>query len=80
MSGAPSQGPTEDGPDILITGRPSAAETAAVVAALVAVSQAPAGDRPSVSEQRSLWNSRIRATRPPLSPGPGAWQATRLPR
>ncbi|GAA1151959.1 acyl-CoA carboxylase subunit epsilon [Ornithinicoccus hortensis] len=59
-------------------GRPTAEESAALVAVLTALGTR-AGATPA-REVRSLWNSHARAARPRLSPGPGAWRSSGLPR
>jgi hypothetical protein len=69
-----------EAPTVLLRGRPTAAEAAAVLVALTAVSQENASAAASAVRGQSLWNSRMRAARPPLAPGPGAWRASRLPR
>jgi len=61
---------------MIITGHPTAAETAAVVAVLTTMSQEPAQDDPP----RSAWADRSRLLRPPVHPGPGAWRASALPK
>jgi hypothetical protein len=64
-----------------IAGSPTPEETAAVVAVLSALgagSGEPAG--PAASGRRGLWNARSRAARPRLTPGPGAWKGSALPR
>ena len=52
------------------------------IAALVAVLAARGGDE-APSQPRSVkntWSDRSRLLRRPLSPGPGAWRASALPR
>jgi Acyl-CoA carboxylase epsilon subunit len=63
----------------IVSGRPTAQETAAVVVVLSALASQPApapADRPAGSQ----WAARSRFLRPPLTPGPGAWRASALPR
>ncbi len=67
-----------DQPALRITGRPTDAETAAVVAVVTMMNSS--GSASSGERSRSLWNSRGRAARPRLSPGPGAWQGSVSPR
>lgn len=70
-------------PVITVTGGATAAEVAAIVTALAALG---ADDSVGTDHDargrggRSLWNSRARAARPRLSPGPGAWRGSALPR
>lgn len=72
-----SQEPRPERPSLRITGGATPEEVAAVVAVLAAAQGAHDGMR---SRRRSLWNSRARAARPRLSPGPGAWRGSALPR
>ncbi|MGB7449662.1 MAG: acyl-CoA carboxylase subunit epsilon [Ornithinimicrobium sp.] len=72
--------PQGAGPEVIVTGHPSPEQTAALVLVLATVSQAQASAPGATTRQHSLWNSRSRAARPPLRPGPGAWRASRLPR
>ena len=63
----------------IVSGRPSPEETAAVAVVLSLVTSPaapPAAARPATSE----WAARSRFLRPPLTPGPGAWRASGLPR
>ncbi|MGB3257136.1 MAG: acyl-CoA carboxylase subunit epsilon [Ornithinimicrobium sp.] len=66
------------GPSVTISGRPTRAETAAVVVVLSMMS--PPESASPAPRSHSLWNSRGRAARPRLSPGPGAWQGSVSPR
>ena len=52
------------------------------LAALVAVLAARAGGASASADgsPRSQWNERSRLVRRPLTPGPGAWRASALPR
>lgn len=68
---------SQDQPALKITGHPTEAETAAVVAVLSMMGSSSPSPR---ERSRSLWNSRGRAARPRLSPGPGAWQGSVSPR
>ena len=67
-------------PEVMLSGHPSAAEAAAVVVALAAVGASSGAPRGSSGGSGSWWNSRSRAARPPLTPGPGAWRASQMPR
>jgi hypothetical protein len=63
----------------IVGGRPTAAETAAVVVVLSALAsraQAPGAARPS----RSQWSARSRLLRGPVVAGPDAWRGSALPR
>jgi predicted RNase H-like nuclease (RuvC/YqgF family) len=70
-----------DAPDApplrLVRGRATPEELAALVAVLAA---AGGGTEPRRPAPVSLWADRARLTRPPLSPGPGGWRASALPR
>jgi hypothetical protein len=66
-----------DRPVVRIAGRPTPEETAAVLAVLTTLGNA---QEPPAGSRRSLWNARARAARPRLSPGPGAWKGSVLPR
>ena len=61
----------------IIAGNPTPEQTAALVAVLAAVGGTDDADAPA---QRSLWSDHERAVRSRLSPGPGAWRASALPR
>ncbi len=67
-----------DQPSIVISGSPTPEETAAVVAVLAAMSAGGSSSPPA--RRRSLWSSRGRNARPRLSPGPGSWMGSVLPR
>ncbi len=60
----------------IVRGEPTDAEVAAVVVALTA----RAGGAATPAPPRSLWRSRSRNIRPAVSPSPGAWRASGLPR
>ena len=60
----------------VVAGEPTDAELAALVVAVAASSGADAGGEPA----RSLWRNRGRNIRPAVSPSPGAWRASGLPR
>jgi hypothetical protein len=60
----------------VVRGEPSPHELAALVAVLAARAGAPAAPQPR--PVRSLWATPVLRT--PLSPGPGAWRASALPR
>ncbi|MGB3761758.1 MAG: acyl-CoA carboxylase subunit epsilon [Ornithinimicrobium sp.] len=63
---------------VTVSGRPTPAETAVVVVVLSMMTpQESASPSP---RSHSLWNSRGRAARPRLAPGPGAWQGSVSPR
>jgi hypothetical protein len=64
----------------IVAGHPTAAETAAVTVVLTALASAAAGTQPGADGQRSEWSDRSRSLRPAVSPGPGAWRASGLPR
>jgi hypothetical protein len=69
------------GPPLLrvVRGDPTPEETAALVAVLMA----RAGDAAAPGPARSVsgfWADRSRLLRRPLSPGPGAWRRSALPR
>ena len=59
----------------VVRGEPTAEQLAALVAVLTARATAPAAAAPAV---RPLWGRPV--LRFPLSPGPGAWRASGLPR
>jgi hypothetical protein len=65
----------------IVAGHPTPAETAAVLVVLTAVaSAAAAGTQSGPGSHRSAWSDRSRLLRPAVSPGPGAWRASALPR
>ncbi|CAA9358199.1 MAG: hypothetical protein AVDCRST_MAG16-2846 [uncultured Frankineae bacterium] len=59
----------------VVRGAPSAEELAALVAVVTARTRVPA---PPAAPVRSRWGRPV--LRAPLSPGPGAWHASGLPR
>ena len=50
------------------------------LAALIAVVAARGGGEEEPAPPRSLWGAPAAAHRRPLTPGPGAWRASALPR
>ncbi len=50
------------------------------LAALVVVVATRAAAAPAPSAPKSLWRNRSRNIRPAVSPSPGAWRASGLPR
>jgi acyl-CoA carboxylase epsilon subunit len=62
----------------VVRGEPTAAELAAVVVVLSARGRRP-GPAPA-ARPRSQWTDKARQLRPALTPGPGAWRASALPR
>ena len=62
---------------LVIRGGATPSEVAAVVAAVASLRSSL---DPPERNSRSLWALPSRQTRPPLSPGPGAWRASSLPR
>ena len=75
---AAGQRPPHDPPLRLVRGDPTAEEVAALVAVL---SSAGGGDDPEAKPRpRSAWASRASLVRRPVSPGPGGWRASALPR
>jgi Acyl-CoA carboxylase epsilon subunit len=73
-----SNEPPDTGRPLLrvVRGNPTDAEVAALVVA-VASQAAAAAAAPGT---HSLWRSRSRNIRPAVSPSPGAWRASGLPR
>jgi hypothetical protein len=63
----------------IVAGHPTAEETAAVTVVLAALAR-PAVVQADRGGQRSAWSDPSRMLRPPVSPGPGAWRASGLPR
>jgi Acyl-CoA carboxylase epsilon subunit len=78
-------GPTQPEPGSVrpvlrvVRGEPTDTEVAALVVALVAATER-AGAAPTQVPARSLWRNRSRNIRPAVSPSPGAWRASGLPR
>jgi hypothetical protein len=64
----------------VVRGEPTQAELAAVVTVLAARAAASARARRPVSAVRSTWSDRSRLMRASVSPGPGAWRRSALPR
>ncbi|WP_433799733.1 acyl-CoA carboxylase subunit epsilon [Actinomycetospora sp. CA-084318] len=62
----------------IVRGNPSPEEVAALTAVLAAASGG--GSAPQDSGPRSVWSEREALVRRPLSPGPGAWRMSALPR
>jgi Acyl-CoA carboxylase epsilon subunit len=60
----------------VVRGEPTDDEVAALVIAL----STRASGAPPAGPPRSLWRSRGRNIRPAVSPSPGAWRASGLPR
>jgi Acyl-CoA carboxylase epsilon subunit len=60
----------------VVRGEPTEEEIAALVIALATRAAAS----PVVEPPRSLWRSRGHNIRPAVSPSPGAWRASGLPR
>ncbi|MGH3274709.1 MAG: acyl-CoA carboxylase subunit epsilon [Streptosporangiaceae bacterium] len=67
---------------ITIAGQPAPEEIAAVTIVLTALTVPAAGGGTGLGQgrQRSAWSQRSRLLGPALSPGPGAWRASALPR
>jgi hypothetical protein len=77
---------------MIISGRPTPAETAVVVAVLAALAARAAGTSAAGTSAdgtsatgtsangTSAWAARSRLLRPAIAPGPGAWRASALPR
>ncbi|MGB3830143.1 MAG: acyl-CoA carboxylase subunit epsilon [Ornithinimicrobium sp.] len=81
MNTPPSDSGSGSGqPVVRIAGHPSDVEVAVVIAVLGLLDAAAPGRSPHEHQRRSLWNSRGRAARPRLAPGPGAWAGSVLPR
>lgn len=62
----------------IVRGDPSPEEVAALTAVLAAASGG--GGAAPEAGPRSVWSERESLVRRPLSPGPGAWRASALPR
>ncbi|GLZ54876.1 acyl-CoA carboxylase subunit epsilon [Actinomycetospora sp. NBRC 106378] len=75
-------GPEEEAPARpvlrVVRGEPSPEEVAALAAVLAAASSG-GGEAPE-SGPRSVWSERESLVRRPLTPGPGAWRMSALPR
>jgi len=64
----------------VVRGQPTEAELAAVVTVLAARAAALAGGTAPARAVRSTWPDRSRMMRASISPGPGAWRRSALPR
>ena len=67
----------------VVRGQPTAAEVAALVTVLTARAAARAalaGPPGPAGATRSAWSDRSRLMRESVSPGPGAWRRSSLPR
>ncbi len=64
----------------VVRGQPTKTELAAVVAVLAARGAASAGVTAPARAVRSAWSDRSRLMRESISPGPGAWRRSALPR
>nr|WP_218891201.1 acyl-CoA carboxylase epsilon subunit [Actinomycetospora corticicola] len=62
----------------IVRGDPSPEEVAALAVVLAAASGG--GGAEEDTGPRSVWTERSALVRRPLHPGPGAWQASALPR
>ncbi|MCD2197412.1 acyl-CoA carboxylase subunit epsilon [Actinomycetospora endophytica] len=62
----------------IVRGDPTPEEVAALTAVLAAASGG--GGEPEETGPTSVWNERESLVRRPLTPGPGAWRASALPR
>ena len=77
---APGPGEPDSRPALtIVSGQPTPEETAAVVVVLTALA-GQAASPPADSPTPSQWSARSRFMRAPLTPGPGAWRASALPR
>ena len=81
----PDKAPRTDAPGAaalsIVAGHPTPEEAAAVTVVLTAVAAAAAArPQPGADGTRSAWSDRSRMLRPTVSPGPGAWRASALPR
>lgn len=71
--------PATDRPVLrVVSGDATPEEIAAIVAVLTAASADGHGDEPP--SQRSLWTDSARVPGSRITPGPGAWRASALPR
>ena len=67
----------------IVRGQPTTAQVTALVsllAARAAAAAAAAGPQAAATESRSAWSDRSRQHRENLSPAPGAWRRSALPR
>jgi hypothetical protein len=62
----------------VVRGAPTAEELAALIAVVASRAAAAAAAEPSAPPVRPQWGRPV--LRPDLSPGPGAWRASGLPR
>jgi len=62
---------------LVVRGGATPADVAAIIAAIASLRASLPG---KARRPRSLWARPSRQTRTPLSPGPGAWRASALPR
>jgi hypothetical protein len=77
-----TDGPAADEPDsrprlTIVSGQPTPEETAAVTVVLTVLLSQPA---PEARPGPTQWSARSRVLRAPVTPGPGAWRASALPR
>ena len=77
-----TDGPAADEPDsrprlTIVSGQPTPEETAAVTVVLTVLLSQPA---PEARPVPTHWSARSRFLRAPVTPGPGAWRASALPR
>jgi hypothetical protein len=63
----------------IVSGQPTPEETAAMVVVLTALA-GQAASAPAGPPAPSQWSARSRLMRAPVTPGPGAWRASALPR
>jgi len=76
----PPEQPQQPGPHLrVVKGDPTPEELAALVA-VVAAASAAAGAGTDAPRPRSEWSTPARGHRSPLSPSPGGWRASGLPR
>ncbi|MGH3395555.1 MAG: acyl-CoA carboxylase subunit epsilon [Streptosporangiaceae bacterium] len=77
-----TDGPAAREPDprprlTIVSGQLTPEETAAVTVVLTALLSQPTAEARPVPSQ---WSARSRFLRAPVTPGPGAWRASALPR
>lgn len=63
----------------VLSGNPTAEETAVLIAVVAAASGSSAGAH-TPAPGRSLWRDSTKAPGHRIAPGPGAWRASALPR
>ena len=73
MSGDENETGPDRAPLRLVRGDASAEEIAALLAVLSAAS---GGEEATAPRRTSVWASRERLVRRPITPGPGAWRAS----